>query len=133
MRRFVISEKSMAPALMPNDHFLARRLRRPRRGNLVFFPHPGRSDFWLVKRIIGLPHETISIAGGTITVDGRPLADRWSNVPTRPDGVWEVPPGKIFVLSDARDVTRADSRTFGPVPTAPAYVSVLRYRRAPGR
>lgn len=108
MRRFIISEMSMSPALRPGDRLLARRLRRPRRGQIVFFPHPRREDFWLVKRVHGLPGDTVrSEDGGTTT----------------------VPSGHMYVLSDALHLTRADSRTFGPVPLDPGYVAWLRYRK----
>lgn len=129
MRRFVISELSMSPAMTPGDRFLARRLRRPRRGTLVFFPHPTRHDFWLAKRVIGLPGESVEIDGGMVRVDGAPLAEPWTVESTRPDGSWKVPTGRIFVLSDARHRTTADSRTMGPISIQAAYVAWFRYRR----
>lgn len=128
MRRFVISEKSMSPALQPGDRYLARRLRRPRRGRVVFFPHPGRDDFWLAKRVVGLPGETVEIDGGEVRVDGRVLAEPWTVDPTDPPGRWPVPEAHLFVLSDARHRTRADSRTFGPIVQDGSYVAVMRYR-----
>lgn len=122
----------MAPALSPGDRILAQRLRRPRRGRVVFFPHPDRADFWLVKRIVGLPGERIEVRDGRLHVDGEERSDPWAGGPTAPDGCWDVPPDAIFVLSDARHRTRADSRTLGPVPLSDAYVARLRYRRGRG-
>lgn len=120
MRRFVISEMSMAPALQPGDRFLTRKLGRPRRGQVVFFPHPRRDDFWLVKRVVGIVGDSVRMEnGGPIVQSGTGGAE----------GGWIVPQDHMFVLSDALDRTRADSRTFGPVPTQPAYVPLLRYRR----
>ena len=129
MRRFVISEKSMSPALQPGDCFLARRLRRPRRGTVVFFPHPDRADFWLAKRIVGLPGELVEVDDGEVTVDGDVLTDPWTVDSTSPSGRWAVPRHHIFVLSDARHRTRADSRSLGPIPMEEAYVAVFRYHR----
>lgn len=129
MRRFVISEKSMSPALQPGDRFVARRLRRPRRGSVVFFPHPDRGDFWLAKRIVGLPGESIDVDDGEVTVDGDVLAEPWTVDLTSPSGEWKVPERHVFVLSDARHRTRADSRTLGPIPMSDAYVAVFRYRK----
>jgi signal peptidase I len=120
----------MSPAMTPGDRFLARRLRRPRRGRLVFFPHPSRPDFWLAKRIVGLPGETVVIDGG-VSIDGRPLDEPWTTEATSPPGTWTVPGGHMFVLSDARHRTQADSRSMGPVPTDSAFVSLFRYRRGP--
>lgn len=131
MRRFIISELSMSPALAPGDRLLARRLHHPRRGGVVFFPHPHRPDFWLVKRIIGLPGERVEVHSGRVFVDGREMTDPWAGARTEPEGSWLVPVDGIFVLSDARDRTRADSRTLGPVAVAGAYVAWWRYRRGP--
>jgi len=119
MRRFVVSEMSMSPALMPGDRFVARRLRKPERGRIVFFPHPHRPDFWLVKRIAGIPGDAVRF------LDGEPVVEAEAEAP---DAVL-VPAGYMYVLSDRRELTRADSRAFGPVPIRPAYVAVLRYRR----
>lgn len=129
MRRFVISEMSMSPALTPGDSFVARRLRRPRRGKVVFFPHPNRPELWLVKRIVGLSGETVAVHAGTVRIDGADLDESWTTDPTEPDGRWKVPPGHMFVLSDARHRTLADSRTIGPVPLRPAFTPWFRYRR----
>lgn len=109
MRRFLVSEMSMAPALMPGDWILAGRLRHPSRGDIAVFQHPHREDFWLVKRIV-------AIAGDTVTVDG--LQRR-------------IPPGHVWLLSDATHRTRADSRTFGALPIEGMYVAWVRYRKAP--
>lgn len=129
MRRFIISEKSMSPALQPGDRYLARRLRTPRRGSVVFFPHPQRGDFWLAKRIIGLPDESIEVRDGEVRVDGHPLAEPWTVEATSPPGRWTVPSHHVFVLSDARHRTLADSRILGPIPMEGTYVAVVRYRR----
>lgn len=123
----------MSPSLVPGDEVLTRRLHRARRGQVVFFPHPARDDFWLVKRVLGLAHETISIRAGLVHADGVPVPDPWSSGPTAPDGVWQVPPGHMFVLSDARARTLADSRTLGAVPISPGYEKILRYRRGTRR
>ncbi len=131
MRRFVVTEESMSPALSPGDHFLARRLRRARRGTVVFFEHPRRPGFWLVKRVIGLPGEPVSIDGGRVMIDGSILDEPWATSPTEPDGAWAVPSGHVFVLSDARHRSRADSRSLGPVPIRGCYVAGLRYRHGP--
>lgn len=119
----------MAPRLIPGDRVLALSA-RPKRGRLIFFPHPHRADFWMVKRIVGLPDEKVAITGGKVVVDGQELAERWTTGETSPDGAWDLPPGHVFVLSDARHRTSADSRTLGPVPLTGTYRGGFRYRRA---
>lgn len=99
MRTFEISDLSMAPSLLPGDYVAASRLRRPRRGDVVVFER--RPGFWMVKRVAAMEGET---------------------APTGP-----VPVGSVWVLSDNRTATRADSRTFGPVPLAGMYRVVFRY------
>jgi signal peptidase I len=108
LRRFVVAEGSMRPALEPGDGLLAVPLRRPRKGSICVVRRPGPDDFWLVKRIAGAP-------GDVVEVDGRR---------------WAVGAGEVFVLSDDLEATRADSRRYGPLPVAGAYRVVL---RVPGR
>ncbi|NIR41755.1 MAG: signal peptidase I, partial [Actinobacteria bacterium] len=64
-----------------------------------------------------LPGERLEIGGGVVRVDGRPLPAPL-DLPTPGGGAWTVDDGEVFVLSDARARTQADSRTFGPVPAA---------------
>ena len=128
----MVSERSMAPALEPGQVLLAARQRRPDRGRLVCLPHPWRDEFWLVKRVVGLPGERIQIADGAVRVDGAPLTEPWTLDDTEPDGAWRCGPGQMFVLSDARHRTVADSRSFGPVPVAGSY-RVLHASRVPSR
>ena len=122
----------MSPALTPGDTFLARRMRRPVRGAVIFFPHPQQPSMWLAKRIVGLPGETVGIHDGAVHIDGVELDEPWTTDVTRPDGEWAVGGNQILVLSDARHRTLADSRTMGPVPLEDAYVALFRYRRGAG-
>ncbi|MCA1735676.1 MAG: signal peptidase I [Actinobacteria bacterium] len=116
-QRFVVADRSMEPALVDGDRLLARRSRRPFiRGELVVIPHPRRADLWLVKRVIGLPGETITVDFGQVLVDGTSGLDRWGNGSTFPEGKWQIGKDQLFVLSDNRTATVDDSRMFGPVP-----------------
>lgn len=124
MRRFEVAEGSMAPGLLPGDYLVTTALRRPRRGDVVVFPHPHRRSFWLVKRIVGLPGERMELADGVLRADGVAVGGA---PPTPGDGAWTVADDEVFVLSDARGSTLADSRTFGPVPAADCERVRLRY------
>lgn len=115
--RFEISEASMAPALRPGDYVLTVRVPGPpSRGEIVVFEHPDRPSFYLVKRIIGLPGERLSIERGRIHLDGKPLDEPWTTDETGPDGTWDLNSEEAFVLGDARWMSSGDSREIGPVP-----------------
>ena len=51
LKRFVVAEASMSPALEPGDGVIARRTARVRRGEIRCFEHPAHDGFWLVKRV----------------------------------------------------------------------------------
>lgn len=123
-RRFEVVEDSMRPALAPGDYLLGTSGATIRRFDIVAFEHPSRTGFWMVKRVIALPGETLDLDTGTI--DGKPFPDPHRDV-LMESGTWSVPDGSMFVMSDDRSVTRADSRTLGPVPIQGAYLVWLRY------
>ena len=114
----------MTPTLRDGDRlvgWLMSERRPPRRGCVVAFPHPRRSGFWLVKRVVGLPGEVVTIETGEVFIDRRAGDDRWAQGISAPDGEWTIPAGRLFVLSDQRSRTRDDSRSFGPVPATGLY------------
>jgi len=51
LKRFVVSEESMLPALRPGDGLVGLRSSTVRRGQVRCFEHPCRAGFWLVKRV----------------------------------------------------------------------------------
>ncbi|MFQ5948229.1 MAG: signal peptidase I [Acidimicrobiia bacterium] len=117
LTRFEIAEDSMAPVLRAGDFVLTARSRAiPGRGDLVVFPHPHRSDFDLVKRVVGLPGERVDIANAQVHIDGSVLAEPWADGPTLPDGSWELGDEELFLLGDNRAASIDDSRHLGPFP-----------------
>jgi signal peptidase I len=117
LRRYLIAEESMRPALASGDWTIAQRVRGyPKRGAVVVFRHPDQGDMELVKRVVGLPGEHVTVANGQVHIDGKVLAEPWADGPTRPDGEWALGTGELFVLGDSRAISAADSRTLGAIP-----------------
>ena len=88
----------------------------PQRGDVIVFVPPNRPEDDYVKRIIGLPGETVEIINGQVFINGEPLAEPFQPNP----GSYTIPPrivpeGQIFVLGDNRNNSN-DSHTWGPLP-----------------
>jgi signal peptidase I len=90
----------------------------PQRGDIIVFDPPVQSSKPYIKRIIGLPGETVEIRDGAVFIDGIQLDESYIDVATeclRQCDPVTVPEDHIFVLGDNRD-NSSDSRQFGPVP-----------------
>ena len=105
----------MTPLLAPGDYLLTRRFKakhQPERGDLIVFRSGNQ---YLIKRVIGLPGETVSIEAGMLMIDKTPLDEPWWSAATRPDGEWQVAEDHWFVLGDNRLDSAHDSRSNGPI------------------
>lgn len=112
--------QSMEPNLHTNERLviekLSYRFHAPRRGDVVVLHDPAGSPELLIKRVIGLPGERVTIANGRVFVDGQPIEEPYLTQETQGGGrSWVVPPFTVFVMGDNRSASR-DSRVFGPVP-----------------
>ncbi|MFQ5826921.1 MAG: signal peptidase I [Dehalococcoidia bacterium] len=88
----------------------------PRRGEVVVFHPPQNPQDDYIKRIIGLPGETVSVRVGKVYVDGRPLDESFvREAPSYTMPAKEVPAGHYFVLGDNRNLS-SDSHNWGTVP-----------------
>lgn len=146
---FYIPSASMEPTLEIGDRVvvsrLAYRLHEPRRGDVVVFPSvteprpedhgllPARlarellvglglrepAETELIKRVIGLPGETVEGRGGRVLIDGRELREPYlaPDLATEEFPPTVVPEGHVFVMGDNRLPRMSqDSRAFGPIP-----------------
>ena len=116
-RRFAVVEDSMLPALGSGDWLIAVRRRGvPSRGDVVIFTLPADPHRFLIKRVLGLPGERVSISEGQVHVDGATLAESWAHGPTFPEGDEVVAEDAVWVLGDNRGLSTQDSRTVGSIP-----------------
>ena len=143
LRTFVVAtysipSGSMEPTLQIGDRIvvdkLAYHLHGVDTGNIIVFKTPQSEDCAgppvadLVKRVIGLPGQTVSLSRGHVLINGRLLAQPWLPPAVRSETYpgpslqpyslhhpYVVPPGHVYVMGDNRPDS-CDSRYWGPVP-----------------
>lgn len=120
MQGYRVSGSCMEPHLFTGERVLANKLafafHAPRRGDIVIFQYPRDPKQIYVKRIVGLPGETVSIQAGRVFVDGQPLAEPYKTFVAHGDMPPRfVPHDQFFVLGDNRDFSD-DSRFWGDLP-----------------
>ena len=124
LQAFYIPSLSMAPTLKINDRVLVNKLSYDlhdvHRGDVVVFespPNEGAATKDLIKRVIGLPGETVESRDGHIVINGRVLNEPYlgPDVVTGPLEKITVPPHHLWVMGDNRPNSR-DSRFFGAIP-----------------
>jgi signal peptidase I len=107
---------SMNPTLQNGEYILVNRLAyktgEPDRGDIIVFSQDGQD---LIKRVIGLPGETVNISGGIVTINGQELQEPYIAQDPLYVGEWSVPEGYLFVLGDNRNDSR-DSHQWGLLP-----------------
>jgi signal peptidase I len=116
----VLREQSMQPLLNNGDTFLVNKYAyhfgKPQRLDVVVLARNYYTEGQFVKRVIGLPGETVMIQRGQVSINGQPLKEPYAVADTLPDhSPFQVGPDEYFVLGDNRMVSE-DSRHFGCVP-----------------
>lgn len=108
---------SMEPNLHPGEYVLVEKisyaLGQPARGDVVVFHHP-RGERDLIKRVIGLPGETVAVRDGQVWINGTPLDEPYIAAPPASGGQWTLGPEQYFVMGDNRN-NSSDSRNWGPL------------------
>jgi len=115
-----VQGQSMEPNLHTAQRLVVEkityRFHGPRRGDIVVIDLPEAGSDLLIKRVIGLPGETISSKDGQVFINGEPLAEPYVLNPGGRDIAEQtIPPLHVFVMGDNRRFSN-DSRNFGPVP-----------------
>jgi signal peptidase I len=124
---FLVSGPSMDDTFADGQYLIVDELtyetRTPNRGEVVVFRYPLNTKQYFIKRVIGLPGETIEINQGEVTIDGKKLVEPY--IKTSQDNLYNIVKPNIkvslgqdeyYVLGDNRDVS-SDSRIWGPVKT----------------
>ncbi len=133
IKPFVVKGASMEPNFYDSEYLivdeLTYRFRQPERGEVVVFHPPEnpnsteQSKQYYIKRVIGLPGETVEVHEGVITIynvqhpNGFTLDENYISAYTDGDIRRVVQSNEYFLLGDNR-IASLDSRVFGPVPIA---------------
>jgi signal peptidase I len=137
VQTFFIPSGSMEPTLQVGDRILVNKLsyhlHGVDRGDIVVFSRPPAENCGgpevndLVKRVIGLPGDVVSLSGGYVYIDGKRLTESW--LPTSEQGItvagppgnssnlaqpYRIPANDYFVMGDNR-TDSCDSRYWGPI------------------
>lgn len=132
-----IPSTSMEPTLLVGDRLIVEKLSayitKPQRGDVLVFypPHAGEAigtgqrvlrwlgftgDAAYIKRVVGLPGETIEVRDGKVFINGEALVESYTKEPpyyTAPP--FKIPPNSLFMMGDNRNNSQ-DSSKWGPLP-----------------
>lgn len=118
-QRTEVQGESMEPSLQNGDNLIvdkiSYRFKEPKRYDVIVFPYSQQDKVFYIKRIIGLPGETIQIIDGYVYIDGKLLEDEKygkevMNDPGIAENAITLSSEEYFVLGDNRNHSR-DSRS----------------------
>lgn len=122
---FIVSGASMDPTFEDGQYLIideiSYRLSDPQRDDVVVFRYPNDTKKFFIKRIIGLPNETVDIKGSTVTItnrehpDGLVLEQPYVKNTAENETHFELKDAEYFVMGDNRSAS-SDSRYWGAVP-----------------
>lgn len=119
MRPFLVPSSSMEPTLLPSDYIFAVKEGTYMRGDIVVLTDPLDPESFMVKRIVGVPGDTIEIQGGALLIDGEYASEPYIKEPMEFGfGPLEVQAGEIFVLGDNRNESEDCARWGKAIPAS---------------
>ena len=116
---FRVDGQSMEPNFHNNEYVLVDKaaylFQPPQRGDVIIFHYPLDIHKDFIKRIIGIPGDTIQTTSTGVIVDGHTISEPYIRVPFNFDShTWKLEPNQFFVMGDNRD-NSLDSRIWGPL------------------
>ncbi len=124
MEPFVVSGASMFPTFDNGDYLIVDKLSYkigdPQRNDVVIFKYPNDKTKFFIKRVIGLPNETVNIKDGIVTIinsenpDGFNLVEPYIKNSSSSTTNFELKNDEYFVMGDNRNAS-SDSRYWGAV------------------
>lgn len=124
---FIVDGASMDPTFASGQYLIVDELtyhfNTPERGSVLIFKYPRDPKKYFIKRVIGLPGETVMISGGQVTIinalnpDGFALDEPYVEFRKNDNLSYTLSQGEYFVMGDNR-AQSADSRVWGPLPEA---------------
>ncbi len=122
---FIVKGASMQPSYYENEYLiideLTYRFRDPVRGETVVFHPPGNEGQYYIKRVIGLPGETVEVRDGKMIIfndeypNGITLDETYLIEETEGTQRVQLGQDEYFLMGDNRDAS-LDSRAIGPIP-----------------
>lgn len=117
---FYVEGASMEPNFYDKEYLiideLSYRFHEPARGEVVVFRNPDNNKQYYIKRVIALPGETVEIASGKVSINGKELNETYiDDLSSQSFAQLTLGPDEYFVLGDNRSVSR-DSRVFHALP-----------------
>jgi len=113
-----VKGESMLPNFSDGELLLTEKVSyyfsKPARGDVIVFEAPNAHKVDFIKRIVGLPGETVSIENETVEINGHPLSENYTNSATQGNSTITLDQNQYFVLGDNRN-SSSDSRSFGPI------------------
>ena len=118
---FFVQGASMEPTYQDREYLiideLSYRFHEPQRGDVVVFRYPNDPSQYFIKRVIGLPGDTVEVREGSVWVNGKRLDESsYLDVSVETIGTTDltIPAGYYFLMGDNRTAS-LDSRIFGAV------------------
>ncbi len=129
---FKVPSKSMEPTLLPGDFIFAIPQREYHRGDIVVLRDPTAPGSYIVKRLVGLPGDTISVDTGCLSINGKYASEPYIREPInyllQPI---TVPQGEMLILGDNRNESEDASRWLIDPDTGKTVLSDTPGTRAP--